>query len=489
MTHKSILLTACILCLTQVAALSQSTWPQFRGANGQGIAGDQQAYPAHLDTTQNLLWKCQISEGLSSPVIWDNRLFLTGIRGDTLETLCIDTESGKILWSNPLHPEKIERVHPVSSPAAPSVATDGQRVFAYFGSYGLVCYDYDGNLLWEKKIPYQGNMYGTAVSPVLANDMLILSRDADENPWLEALNPATGEIIWHTDRPGFKANWSTPVVHDNLGRSELLVYGIWWLKAYNLETGKELWSYPGLTDEPATHPITANGLVYVTTYNMKTNPEVLGLPTWDSLIRLYDRDDDRQLTLDEARANQSILSRYDADGEGDHPLWGFHRWLDADKNGKVTETEWQKIIGWVDSFQQDNALLAIRPPEQSGQEPRLVWRHTFGVPECPSPVCAHGLIFMVKNGGIISCLDALPGELKYQEKLGAGGPYYASPVYADGKIYFASTRGDVTVIEAAPTFRILSQQHLGDRIMATPALVKGRVYMRSMNQVWAFGKK
>ena len=466
---------------------AQQAWPQFRGLNGQGQAADRGSYPAQLDTLTHLLWKCPVSAGISSPVIWKDRIFLTGIRTDTLETLCIDRRTGRILWTQPIKPEKIERVYDFSSPATPSVVTDGKRVFSYFGSYGLLCYDFNGTLIWERVIPHAGNMYGTAVSPVLADGMLVLSRDSDKDPWLEAMEPATGKTIWRIERPGFRANWSTPVVIDNKGQKELLVYGIWWLKSYRLSDGAELWSFPGLTDEPVTHPVTAEGLVYITSYNMKTNHEVLGLPTWDSVIRLYDKDTDGQINLTEARANNSILSRYDDDGEGNHPLWGFHRWLDADRDGKITETEWGKVVRWVDAFPHENGLFALRPPSESGKDPELVWRHDYGIPECPTPVYANGLLFVTMSGGILSCLDAKTGELKYREKTGAGGPCYASPVYADGKIYIATGRGDLTIVEATNRFRILWQGNLGERIMATPALVDGKVYVRSFGTLWAFG--
>lgn len=466
---------------------AQPAWPQFRGVNGQGRASDGLTYPARLSTDANLLWKCPVSAGLSSPVIWKDRILLTGIRTDTLETVCIDRESGRVLWIRPIKPEKIERVYDFSSPATPSVVTDGKRVFSYFGSYGLLCYDFEGKLLWEKIIPHAGNMYGTAVSPVLADGMLILSRDSDKDPWLEVMEPATGKTIWHIDRPGFRANWSTPVVIDNRGQKELLIYGIWWLKSYRLSDGTELWSFPGLTDEPVTHPLTAEGLVYITSYNMKTNHEVLGLPTWDSVIRLYDKDTDGQINLEEARANNSILSRYDDDGEGNHPLWGFHRWLDADKNGKINETEWGKVVKWVDGFPHENGLFALRPPTEAGKDPELVWRHDYGIPECPTPVYADDLLFMTMSGGILSCLDAKTGELKYREKTGAGGPCYASPVYADGKIYLATGRGDVTIVKAGEKFEILWQGNLGERIMATPALADGKIYLRSFGTLWAFG--
>jgi outer membrane protein assembly factor BamB len=208
------------------------------------------------------------------------------------------------------------------------------------------------------------------------------------------------------------------------------------------------------------------------------------LPKWQELIDEYDSDEDGELTFQEVRPNKSILSRADADGEGDHPLWGFHRFLDEDKSGKVTEKEWDKMINFLNSFEQENALLAVRP---TGDQGEVVWRHHTGVPECPSLLYHDGLVYMVKNGGMVTCLDAKTGELKYQDKLGAGGPYYASPVVGDGKIYTASTRGVVTVFEAGDDFKILAKNDLKERIMATPAIFGGKLYVRTENHLYAFG--
>jgi len=255
------------------------------------------------------------------------------------------------------------------------------------------------------------------------------------------INASTGRTIWRTDRPNYKGNWSTPGFHSTPEGDQILIYGVFSLKAYDFDTGEELWTLPKLTDEPATTPLSYDSLVYVTTYNMKTNPEVLGLPTYDSLLGLYDDNKDDELSFEEIKGNKSILSRYDADGEGDHPLPGFFRGLDRDRDGQLTRAEWQRIVSWIDSFDWNNALIAFKPPGEKGGMPEIIWQHEHGVPECPSPLIHDGLVYMVKNGGIFTCLDAKSGELIYEDKTGAGGPYYASPVLADGKIYVRTQEG------------------------------------------------
>lgn len=490
MKRKGIILaTALSVLFFSAGAFGQPNWPQFRGPQGSGIAPDDKSLPAEFNPASNVIWKTPICKGNSSPCIWGDTIFLTGISGKTLVTICLDRPSGRILWQESVTPEKIERVHPINTPATPTATTDGKRVCVFFGSYGLICYDFEGRKKWEKRLRPPENMYGTAASPIMAGELLIFCNDRRTESYLEAIDPETGDTIWKTEREKFAAGWSTPLCWTNNGIEELVVYGIWWMTAYDLKSGEERWSVPGLTDEPCITPIAGEGLVFTTSYNMKNNPEVIGLPEFDELLEEYDTDKDSQLTLEEVKDNKSILSRYDADGEGDHPLRGFFRFLDVDRSGKITVKEWSKMISFLNSFQQENALLAIRPGSDSSTEPEIVWRHNYGVPECPSPLYYDGRIYMVKNGGIVSCLVARTGELKYQDKLRSGGPYYASPVVGDGKIYASSARGTVTVFEPGDDLNILAHNDINERIMATPALLDGKIYLRTENFLYVFGLK
>jgi len=465
---------------------AQSNWPQFRGLNSAGIAPDNQSLPAELNKSKNMLWSCAVSKGNSSPCIWGNKIFLTGYSDKSLETICIDRKAGKVIWKKTIKVEKFERMHPINNPASPTAATDGERVYVYFGAYGLLCYDFEGELVWERKMPIPQIMYGSSASPILAGHNLIFIHDSNTESYIENIASKTGKTIWKKERSGFKGTWSNPIVWSNQGVQEVVIYGIWWMKAYDLKDGAERWALPGLTDEPIITPVTGEGLLYLTSYNMKTNPEVIGLPEFDELLQEYDKNGDEQINLEEARANKSVLSRYDADGEGDHPLWGFFRYLDVDKSGNITPKEWGKMISFLDSFEQHNALLAIRPSD-GNSETEIVWQHSYGVPESPSLLYYQQRIYMVKNGGIVSCLNAKTGELIYQGKLKSGGPYYSSPVVGDGKIYAASARGIVSVFSIGDDLQILSQNDLKERIMATPALLEGKVYLRTEKALYAFG--
>ncbi len=184
--------------------------------------------------------------------------------------------------------------------------------------------------------------------------------------------------------------------------------------------------------------------------------------------------------------NKSVLSRPDADGEGDHPLKIFQRFLDVDKDGHITAQEYEKLRGWVDSWEHLNGIVALRPGT-SEHPAELAWHFPRGVPECPSPVLAGGRIYMVMNGGTVTCLDAKSGTLVFQDRLPARGPYYASLVAGDGKLYAASAHGELTVFAATDTLKVLSSLDLDERLMATPALADGCVFVRTETRLRAFG--
>lgn len=484
------LIGALLFCLLQGQAAPQSSepWSQFRGPSGRGLASDEEPLPTRLDPEGNMLWKCALPEGNSSPVLWGDRIFLTGYEADELLTLCIDRESGKILWRNAIACPEVERAHRINTPASSTPCTDGERVYVYFGSFGLVCYDKVGEAVWRRELSVPRNSFGTAASPVLAEGKLIFVNDANDGSYLEAIEPETGETLWRTERKGQLSGWSTPTVWEREGVDELLVYGNWWMSAYDLEDGSMRWSVPGLADEPIVMPAVSEDLVFVSSYNMGANEEVIGLPEFDALLADLDEDESGDLSRSEAEKNESVLSRFDGQGEGDHPLRIFFRFLDADKDGALTAEEYKKLIKWLDDFAHINGVVAIRPDNGEGQA-EIAWQFARGVPECPSPLYASGRLYMVKNGGVVTCLDAKSGDLIFTGRLGTRGPHYSSPVMGDGKIYCASAKGSVAIIEAGRELKVLSTNDLGERIMATPALANGVVYVRGAKHLLAFGER
>jgi outer membrane protein assembly factor BamB len=165
----------------------------------------------------------------------------------------------------------------------------------------------------------------------------------------------------------------------------------------------------------------------------------------------------------------------------------FFRYLDVGRDGEIDADEWKKLVAWVESWEHANGIIAIRP-QAEGTPAEIAWRFPRGVPECPSPLAYRGHLYVVMNGGLVTCLDARTGGLRFQERLGARGPYYASLVAGDGKIWAASARGEVTVFRAGDSLQILSATDLDERLMATPALQGGVVYVRTDRHLHAFGR-
>src|SRR5258708_15530204 len=164
MTRTTWIVAAATIVLSSFAGAAD--WPQFRGLNSSGI-GDGKP-PVEFGPSRNVLWKTPVGSGLSSPIIAKGRVFLTEFDRATkqLATLCIDQRTGKILWRRTVAPAELEKVHEIGSPAAPTPATDGERVYIYFGSYGLVSYDFDGKLLWERRVSLPQNNYGSVAPPL-----------------------------------------------------------------------------------------------------------------------------------------------------------------------------------------------------------------------------------------------------------------------------------------------------------------------------------
>ncbi|MBI3851747.1 MAG: PQQ-binding-like beta-propeller repeat protein [Verrucomicrobia bacterium] len=448
----------------------EDCWPQFRGPGGSGVSrsGD---FPVHFGPNSNVLWKVILPAGHSSPCIWRDRIFLTGADNGKLETLCIDRADGKILWRRAIEPEKIDRGSQNSSPAASTPATDGARVYVYFGSFGLIAYDIAGQEQWRKPLPIPITQHGASTSPVVAGDRLLLASDQDVGSYLLAADCRTGKTLWKAERPGFRRGFSTPLLYPG-DRPELaIVAGTLRLVAYDLKSGTERWSVSGLPNEMVASPVAGDGLIFVAGWTFGAG--VPRLPAFDALLEQGDQDKDGKLSRAEAPpgpAQQQFL------------------YLDADKDGFITRQEYESLAKIF--AQSQNALLAVRPGGRGDvTATHVAWKQTRGLPYVPSPLCYDGRIYLVKNGGLASCFDARTGKMFYQEeRLGALGDYYSSPVAAGGKICVASQPGVVVVFQAGDALQVLARNALDEPIMATPAIIGHQLYVRTQGHLYAFGK-
>ncbi len=255
------LLVLTSLVFTQSHVTAADNWPRWRGAEGQGHSGETNLPTAWDDS--NVVWRSKLpGSGQSSPVIWGNKIFLTGSLQNGGERLvfCIDRQTGKILWQQTAWTGEPEPSHKMNNWASSTCATDGKHVIAFFGKGGIHCYDVEGKHVWSRDLgPFKGP-WGTAASPILVGNKVIQNCDADDTSYLLALDKATGKELWRTPRKVVRG-WSTPILIKTDKREELVMNGHYGTAAYDPETGKELWFNEGSTGRGSPTVVTAGDLI------------------------------------------------------------------------------------------------------------------------------------------------------------------------------------------------------------------------------------
>jgi outer membrane protein assembly factor BamB len=455
------------------ATAAEPAWPQFRGPGGNAVANDANP-PVHFGPETNVVWKTALPSGHSSPCIWGSRVFLTGFENGKLETLCLERASGRILWRNAAPAEKIEASHKIAGPASSTPATDGKLVITYFGSFGLIAYDFEGREQWRKPLPPPVVEFGTGTSPILAGNLLILLCDQDDGSYLLALDKRTGKQAWRAERSEFRRGFSTPFVWRHGGGEELVVPGSIWLRSYNLKDGSERWSFTGTSRVANSSPCASDGLLFSASWNIGSDPsDRITLEPYEPFARQNDADKDGKFRKEEIPAG---------------PLRDRFSQMDINKDGQVIREEYEMMREMF--AKAGNAVLAIRPGGRGDvTTSHLAWKETRSLPYVCSPVVHEGRLYTVKNGGLASCYEAKTGRVLYQdERLDAPGEYYASLVAGGGKIYAISQKGMVTVLAAGDALKVAARNDLGAQVMATPAIVEGNLYVRTAGHLYAFGE-
>ncbi len=468
------------------------SWPQFRGPNGSGIAVEGDSFPVEFGPKKKVLWKTSLPVGNSSPCIWGERIFLTGFDKESkkLETFCLDRSSGKILWRRRVPAEKIERTHKISSPATPTPATDGERVYVYFGSYGLLCYDFAGELQWEHPLPIPRARFGAGASPVLVNDLVILSCEHMPRPYLLAVNRHTGKTVWKKEPFLYGDGCCTPVVWLHDGKQEIVLHTAEQIVSFSPKDGRKLWWIP-IESTACTSPVVGENQVFVASWIHRGEAdERLPIPSFLDLLKLADKNRDKKVTRDEFPRDLSYLRRPEAEGipGSDFKLIFWFGKLDKNKDGFLDQGEWKEMER-IGATKFEHGLLAIKPGGEGDiAKTHISWKQTRYIPEVSSPLFHQGLVYLVRSGGIVTCLDAQTGRRHYTKRLGSAGMYFASPSVGNGKIYVSSYNGVVSIFPVGKEFRLLAQHDFGERIMASPALVDGYIYLRTENYLYAMGQ-
>lgn len=431
-----------LTCLLSVPGLLAQNWPQFRGAFARGIAHDQDL-PASWDveTGDNIEWVTEIpGMGHSSPVKWQDRIFLTtavaerdpelvlGDEGgidlvsDTTEhsyrLYCLSAEAGEILWHREAFrgPPSAQR-HAKASWTNSTPVTDGRYVAAIFGAEGLVVYDVEGQERWRQDLGVldpglfgdASSQWGYSSSPVIFENLLIVQVDRHADSFVAAFDLPTGKQVWRVERDE-KPIWATPTLDVGASRTQLIVAGGDYDRGLDPRTGQELWRFARDYQVKTSTPVVADGLI--------------------------------------------VLSS----GYRGKPLFAIR----TEAQGDVSLAEGQSSndgVAWV-------------------SEP--------GGPYTSTPIVVGDVIYFVRNTGILTALELATGEQIFRHRL--GGNFSASPVAADGRLYFASEEGIVSIVAASREPEVLGTFDLGESCMASPLISDKTLFVRTASRLYAISR-
>lgn len=470
-----LLRTALFACLmvTLTRGGTAENWPQFRGTNAGGVSHAKNALPEHLAPDGPILWQAPVPAGHSSPSVWGDRIFLTAFRENELLTLALDRTTGQVAWEQVAPHEALEKTHRTGSFAQSSPATDGEIVVSFFGSSGLHAYDVAGRHLWSRRMGPFKNDFGAGSSPIIAEGLVILVQDHDVDSFIAAYDRRTGNEVWRTDRAEFLRNYATPVVWENAGRKEVVVAATLRIVGYDVATGKENWTVTGVARLVNMTPVIgADNTLYAACWSPggEESERIEPIP----VAELFANDADKNGTIE--------LSEFPAG-----PLKRRFTQLDRNKDGSVTPEEYE-FVQRVHAGGR-NVMLAIRPGGSGDiSKTHVLWEYTRQLPYCPSPLLYDGVLYLIKDGGILTTVDPETGKVAKQSRIEATGKYYASPVAGDGKVYLLSEEGDLTVVSAGKEWRELHTGRFQADGHGTPAIVDGRIYVRIGRQLYCFGQ-
>jgi outer membrane protein assembly factor BamB len=450
----------------------QADWPQFRGPNGSGV-DTSAGFPTEFSPSKNVAWKSAVPFGQSSPVVVGGRVYLTASESDKLLTICLDARTGRESWRRDIPRAHAHKIFRANDPASPTPAADAGGVVSFFPDFGLIAYTSEGKERWRRPLGPFKNFYGMAASPVIAGEMVVLVCDQLAGGFAIAVDRASGRQRWKSDRGQANIGWATPMVFKPAqGSAELVVQGTTRLDSYYLATGESHWWLPVASMGGLAIPIAHGDSLLVETVGAK---EPL-LPPFDSVLAKYDTDKDGRLSRQEFSADKDL---------GEH-----FGWIDTNADNFIDAGEWNEARSLG---QGDFGAVSIRPGGARGQLSAgavVAWRFQKNLPYIPSPLVYRDVYYMVRDGGIVTSLDAATGRLlKEGRSRDALGEYYASPVAADGKIFLASAEGKVSVLKAGGEWEVLSVNDLGEEIHATPALNDGRIYVRTRGALYCFANR
>ena len=452
-----------------VAVACAQDWPRFRGPNGSGVS-ESTGLPAEIAPKKNLLWRVEVPMGRSSPIVVKNRIYLTAMAGEKLVVLAFDGQSGRKIWQRNFSPGNRNRIFVGNDTSTPTAASDGENIYVFFPDLGLISLDPAGAERWLVKLGPFDSFYGVSSSPIVDGEVVVLVCDQRSGSFAVALNKNSGRVLWRVERKqGLTEAYSTPAIYAPPdGKRQLIVTGAYRVDGYDLETGENLWWIGRQGNYPIGSPVLLGDLVVA----VGTGGDTPEYPSFDALLAQLDANKDGKLSREEFSKDPLIRDHFG--------------WVDTNKDDIITRAEWdQKLKESVSEHGVTGSRIGGTGDRTASN---LIWRNTKSFSNITSPLIYRGVLYLVKNGGIITTLDPQTGAvLKAGRTPDAIDEYFASPVAADGKIFLLSHSGKVTVLKADPQWEVLSVGDLEETAQATPAISHGRIYIRTHKALYSFG--
>lgn len=371
------------------ASQIMSNYPSFRGPFANGVSNHKNI-PVDFDgpSGKNILWKTTVPlTGYNSPVIWGNKLFISGANAQKREVYCIDRNSGKILWSKTADniqgsPATAPKTTEDTGLAAPSLATDGIRVYAIFGTGDVISFDMDGNRKWARNLGVPENHYGYSSSLIAWKDKLYVQYDNNRGQKLVALDVVTGNTVWETAR-AVKISWASPIMANVGGKYQVIMAADPFVAGYDVDTGKELWTARGLMGEVGPSPAYSDGLVFVT---------------------------------------QEYATLMAVNATNGQVVWKDDMYL-----SEVASPVAAKGLVFVATSYGVLAAFDAKNGE-------MLWEHDSGVGFYSSPVIADDKLFLFDTDGKLQVF-ALAREMNLVAESELGDKVTSTPAFADGRMY------------------------------------------------------